>query len=171
MKKKLLIGSIVLFMSAILFLFYIQKEDDGKRKAIDVHKVDWEVFQYDGLEDSDKDEEYYKYEPWEWHSIYGVNQIEIDNHLAHDTMYDPQLIELFRANPELISNENKKGFVSVYVRFEKEPYFNMISPTTKYDGKDTRFYIKESVVAEVLKEFDHFPSYDEEYPDQPKSDN
>lgn len=40
---------------------------------------------------------------------------------------------------------------------------------TQYDGKETSFYFKESLLAEPLKKLENQPSYDEVYLEYPKS--
>lgn len=136
MKKIIYMTSIMIaFIIVIGFALYIffPNEDNGKRTSIEGTSIDWRVF----LDDA---------------SVPGIIQIKIDDVDVEDSAYYMDLIKKFNENPKFISNDKKNGYSKVYIKFDKAGYIQMAYDKTKYDGKETTFYIKKSVIKENIIE-------------------
>lgn len=133
MKKIIKYTILISFMIGIGFIAYIilsSGEDNGERKPINAIEVKWKTLSEDDV-------------------VYGVQNIIIDNEKINNIDYYNELIETFHENN--LSNEPKKGYVKVYVKFTNIGYLQESETRTKYEGKDTVFYIKETAVERVVK--------------------
>ncbi len=135
MKKTIYSILAIIVIGLIAFITYIAltNEDNGKRKAIDGTSIDWNLL----LDDESV--------PW-------ILQIKVDHVAVEDSVFYFDFIKKFNDHADLISNKKKKGYSKVYVRFDKAGHLQLAYDKTKYDGKETTFYIKTSVIEENLKE-------------------
>lgn len=136
-KPVLFILFMVLFGLA-LFSIFSTGDDNGIRKAIDGTKIEWELL----LTDLDEGDD----------SVPGIVQIKVNNVEVKDSMYYIDFVKIFNEHSKLISDDKKNGYSKVYVNFDKVGFIQMSYTRTKYNGKETTFYIKTSAIEELLKE-------------------
>lgn len=145
--KYCLIALGLILVVLIAFLLITSEEDDGKRKTIQVSKVDWNIL----LEDE---------------SVDGVETIKVENETIFKRDDVVEYVKIFNKNKKFISNTKKNGYSKIYVMFEKNNYISTDSFTTKYNGKETTFYIKTTLIEDLFKENEkNIKEYKERNPD------
>lgn len=138
MKKTTAITLSVMLMLLIAFVGFIafgilnSKEDDGKRESINGTEINWDLIIRE-------------------ESVPEVLLIEVNDLEVADAANYLIFIETFNGNPKLISDDKKNGYSKIHVEFTKISFIEMTHSRTKYDGKETTFYIKNSAIEELLK--------------------
>lgn len=138
MKKTTAITLSIMSMLLIAFVGFIafgilnSKEDDGKRESINGTEINWDLIIRE-------------------ESVPEVLLIKVNDLEVADAANYLTFIETFNENPKLISDDKKNGYSKIYVKFTKISFIEMTHSRTKYDGKKTTFYIKNSAVEELLR--------------------
>lgn len=136
MRKIIKYSLIIIVILAISFVIYAllnSGEDNGKRKVIEATKIDWTLVLDNG-------------------EVPGVSIIKVENVEIYELRDYVEWIKIFNKNNDLISNTEKNGYSKIYVMFDKAGFISTDYTPTKYNGKETTFYIKTNLIEKLIKE-------------------
>lgn len=121
--------AIIVFLISFSTYILATNDDSGKRTSIQASSIDWNIL-------------------LESEVTSAINDITINGNLLVNSDDYLTFTEKLAEDPTLVSEKPFENSSEIYVKFDHAGYFQMYYDKTKYDSKETTFFVSNDLVAD-----------------------